>query len=180
MAGHRYGMVAMVSFALGMGAMGFAQDEKAVNTRQLTEGQKPGSATIADAAWMAGHWVGAGLGGVVEEVWSPPRDGVMMGVFRAMKDGKTMFYEIMTIAEEEGSLVLRLKHFHADLKGWEEKDKFVEFKLVAKEGKSLYFSGLTLRQEDDGSMRSWVAVGQKDGAIHEEGFLYQRKASLSP
>lgn len=173
-------MLVTVVLSLGVGVLSAAPSDKTVNTRQLAEGQNPGSATIADAAWIAGHWVGAGLGGVVEEIWSPPRDGVMMGVFRAMKDGKTIFYEIMTIAEEGGSLVLRLKHFHADLKGWEEKDKFVEFKLVAKEGKTLYFTGLTLRQEDDGSMRSWVAVGHKDGVVKEEGFHYERKASLSP
>ena len=47
--------------------------------------------------------------------------------------------------EEEGTLVLRLKHFNADLTGWEEKDGMLIFRLVAAEPCAAYFHALTLR-----------------------------------
>lgn len=39
----------------------------------------------------------------------------------------TMFSEYMQIAPDGDSLIVRLKHFNADLTGWEEKDKTVNF-----------------------------------------------------
>jgi len=33
----------------------------------------PIPATLADVAFMAGHWVGGDPGDLSEEVWSPPR-----------------------------------------------------------------------------------------------------------
>ena len=32
------------------------------------------AANIADASWLAGRWVGEGLGGRVEETWAPAAD----------------------------------------------------------------------------------------------------------
>ncbi|RYY34034.1 MAG: hypothetical protein EOP59_16885, partial [Sphingomonadales bacterium] len=52
-------------------------------------------ATIADAAWLAGRWVGEGLGGQVEESWSPAMGGQMAGHFTLVQDGKPVFYELM-------------------------------------------------------------------------------------
>ena len=45
------------------------------NTLRLSPDQKSPAATIADMEWYAGRWTGSGLGGLNEEVWSPPRDG---------------------------------------------------------------------------------------------------------
>ena len=73
----------------------------------------------------------------------------MVGYFRFVKDNKVVFYEIVTIVETNGTLAMRLKHFHADLKGWEEKDDMQEFKLVAVEGQTAYFDGLSMRRDGD-------------------------------
>ena len=45
-------------------------------------------------------------------------------------------------------MVLRLKHFNADLTGWEEKDDMVTFRLLGLEPCAAYFHGLTLRCAD--------------------------------
>ena len=68
--------------------------------------------------WLAGSWEGGGFfGGRLEEVWSQPdENGVMMGMYRHYNsDGSFNFYEFL-ILDEEG---LHLKHFNADLEGWE-------------------------------------------------------------
>ena len=48
------------------------------------------AATIADAAWLEGRWVGEGLGGQAEEVWSPAAGGqVSCGEYGRARGGCT-------------------------------------------------------------------------------------------
>ena len=79
----------------------------------------------------------------------------------------------MQIAEVDGSLVYRLKHFSGELTGWEEKDELVSFPLVAIEENAVWFDGLTVRREGD-TLISAVLVGQSDGSTRELVFRYRR------
>lgn len=137
-----------------LGAVGAAALPAAIavaatpDVRQLPEGATSPPAKIADAAFLVGHWIGEGLGGCAEEVMAPAAGGQIMGMFRIMKpEGGLSFYEFYQIAEHEGSLVLRIKHFNPDLTGWEEKNERVEFPLVAIEGTTAYFAGLTFARD---------------------------------
>ena len=132
------------------------------------------AATLADAAWLAGTWQGEGLGGWVEDVWGEPRAGAMPGFFRLVKDGAVVFYEILAIVEKGGSLELRIKHFHADLTGWEEKDKVLSFPLTEKSDRTLRFGGIAYERTDAG-MRCVVSLRGKDGAVRDEPFVFVRK-----
>ena len=76
--------------------------------------------------------------------------------------------------EQDVTLILRLKHFHANLVGWEEKDKTVDFKFVKKEGKRVYFSGLTFENTSANEVNIFLALRQKDGTIREETFRMKR------
>jgi len=152
----------------------YAQVKNTENTLKLTEGQMAEKATIADAAWLAGSWRGPGLGGSSEETWSKPDAGVMVGTYRLIKDGKPAFYEMMWLLETEGTLILRLKHFNPDLTGWEEKDKSVDFKFVKKDGKRLYFSGLTFERASKDNLNIYLALRQRDGTLKEEAFRMKR------
>jgi hypothetical protein len=86
---------------------------------------------VADLGWFAGAWEGALEGGRIEEHWSAPAGTNIMGMFRYVKDGKVTFYELMAIDQEAEGPVLRIKHFHGDLTGWEEKGEVIEFACVA-------------------------------------------------
>lgn len=152
----------------------FAQTKQTDNTIKLDEGKTGEAATVADIAWLAGNWNGTGLGGVSEEIWSKPSGGVMMGTYRLIKDGKPIFYEMMWMVENEGTIALRLKHFHANLVGWEEKDKTVDFKFVKKEGNRFYFSGLTFERKGGKELNIFLALRQKDGTVKEEIFTMKR------
>ena len=152
----------------------FAQVKNTENTLKLAEGQASEKATISDAAWLAGSWRGTGLGGFSEETWSSPEGGIMVGTYRLVKDGKPVFYEMMWMLETEGTLILRLKHFNAELTGWEEKDKSVDFKFVKKDGKRLYFSGLTFEQASKSELNIYLVLRQRDGSLKEEVFTMKR------
>ena len=115
----------------------------------------------------------AAFGGLSEEIWSAPRDGVMMGMYRLVRDGKPVFYELLTIVEHEGTLLIRLKHFNPDLTGWEEKDRTVDFPLVAKAPGLIQFAGMTFEPDGD-RLTVHLAIGEKDGSIREQIFRYTR------
>ena len=153
----------------------WAQDAGERKTLRLGEGARPGAARIADVAWLAGEWVGEGLGGTLDESWTAPQGGVMLGMFRLLRDGKPVFYELLTLSEHEGSVVLRLKHFNPDLTGWEEKDKFITFQLVKVTDRAIHFSGLSFLRNDDGSVTAYLALRDKDGVVREETLQYRRK-----
>ena len=91
---------------------------KAQNTFKLKEGQSSPKASIEDISWVAGHWRGEALGGITEEIWSPPLGGSMMGSFKLVVNDEVNFYELETISEENESLLLKIKHFDAALTGW--------------------------------------------------------------
>ena len=99
-------------------------------TLTLPDGVNRPAASIQDSAWLAGTWHGTGLGGTVDEVWSAPAGGAMVGHFRLIKGSKPVFYEIMTLVEVGGSVEMRLKHVNPGMTGWEEKNGFVTFRLA--------------------------------------------------
>ena len=68
-------------------------------------------------AWLAGYWRGTGLGGECEELWSEPLADRMLGSFALVRDDKLVFSEALELVEEEGSLVLKIRHFDAGFDG---------------------------------------------------------------
>jgi hypothetical protein len=153
-------------------ALGLAVQEPS-HTRQLGDRPSP-PATLADVAWLQGQWIGEGLGGVSEEVWSPARGGVMMGMYRLLKDGKPVFYEFLMLAEDAGTIVMKLKHFNPDFSGWEEKAAFVTFKLVEVEPRAVHFNGLSFYRDGDDELRIYLRLRDKDGKVREEVFKMRR------
>ena len=92
-----------------------------VAVRGLEDGAARPNASIEDIAWLAGRWVGEGLGGTAEDVIAPASGGQMMGMFRHSKaDGSINIYEFYLFAEMDNSLTVRLKHFSPMLSSWEE------------------------------------------------------------
>jgi hypothetical protein len=129
---------------LGLGSPPDAAAQAPVSEHTVTyaPGDGPPAATLTDAAWIEGHWVGRGLGGRVEE---------------------------------GGSLVLKLKHFDPALSGWEGRDEFVSFGLVAFDDDTLWFDGLTMARTGPDALTVWVAMEGRDGGVSEGAFAYRRR-----
>ena len=147
--------------------------ESSANTMSFDEQAGSPKASLSDVEWIQGHWRGEAFGGIVEELWSPPLGGSMMASFKLVVDGKVVFYEIETIIEENGTLILRLKHFHANLHGWEEKDETVDFKLVKLTPNKVFFDGFTLERVTEDEMNMYVVVDEA-GSKSEVKFNYHR------
>ena len=157
----------LVLLALGQAA--------APSTLTFEEGMARPAATIADMAWLTGTWEGEGLGGRFDEIWTAPAGGAMAGFFRLVRDGKPVFYEILTVIEREGSLEMRLKHVNPDMTGWEEKSDFVTFKLVKIDETGAYFSGFTIKRLGPDALEGYLALRDRaSGVVREQKFSFRR------
>ncbi len=134
----------------------------------------PLPATLADVAFMAGHWIGGDPGDLSEEVWSAPEGDSMMGMWRYVAKGRVRILEMLTLTSEGPNVVLRIRHFDPKLVAREEKDRAVELPLVAKGLREAVFEGpeydakgtvrLTYRRGDGDSL---TAVLEKEGTRQE-------------
>ncbi|KQC30336.1 DUF6265 family protein [Flagellimonas eckloniae] len=134
----------------------------AQDTLQLQEGQYPPKGNLEQVSWITGHWQGEVFGGISEEIWSAPDGDSMMFVFRLVNEGKVTFYEIGHMREIDNTLLMQLKHFDGNLKGWESKDETVDFKLVKIEANKVYFEGITYELISENEMHVYVLVEGKE------------------
>ena len=156
---------------------GMGQSHETEHTLRFSQSGPTPKATLEDVAWLQGTWEGTAFGGISEEIWSEPLAKTMMGVYRSVENGAVKFYEINSIVETNGSLEMRLKHFHADLKGWEEKDVVRVFPLVKVASGEIFFDGMTYKKTGQDTVTVYLAISDKDGAAREVVFEYRRKAS---
>jgi hypothetical protein len=122
---------------------------------------------LTNASWLAGRWVGEGLGGEVEETWSPAASGQMVGHFRLTRNGAVVFYEISLLDVTAGGLRMRVKHFNADFVGWEDKDTWHSFEPIRATNDTLVFNGLRLRRLSTTEMETSVVIEYHDGEREE-------------
>jgi hypothetical protein len=133
------------------------------------------NATLDDFTWIVGQWTGTGMGGTSEEMWMPPAGGAILGSFRQLQDGKVVFYEILTFAERDGTVVLRLKHFNADLTAWEEKGQVLEFPLLELTPTRAVFNAMTFTHDEKDAFRVNLRLRDRQtGDVKEEIVRYRR------
>jgi hypothetical protein len=153
---------------------GAAQRPLTENTFTRGEDFRAPAATVDDLLWIVGHWRGEGLGGLNEEIWSPPLGGTLMGVYRLVRDGSIVLYEILTVGPEGGSLLLTLRHFDPDLVAWEERTGPLRLPLLRLEEDGAWFEGLTFRRDGPDGLTVFVAMAAGEGPPREAVFTYRR------
>lgn len=88
--------------------------------------------SFSDLEFISGYWVYSDSLTFFEEIWSENRADELMGSFRMIKNGKSIFYEFMTIEKNDTTIQLLLRHYSPGLKGWEEKETPLVFLLESK------------------------------------------------
>lgn len=136
--------------------------------------------TLDDFAWLAGRWVDDSGGNLSEEIWNAPSGDAMQGMWRYVVDGKARIYEILTISNEDGGLVMRVRHFDPKLVAREEKAAPVVLKLVSSADRTAAFEGpepngstlirLTYASPSEGALNVTL---EKDGK-KAGGFSFRR------
>jgi len=132
------------------------------------------SPAIEHFAFMAGHWRGEGFGATVEEIWSEPLGGTMVGSFRLVKDGQVEIYELMVLGPDAEGFALKVKHFSEDFAAWEEKADAVRFAYEKVDGNRAEFKGLKISRE---GKTLTIEVRMRHGDdVRWETLTYQRQA----
>jgi hypothetical protein len=144
------------------------------NTLTYKENVGSPKAKITDISWLQGYWQGEIWDGHAEEIWSNPLAGSMMASFKFATAEAVKFYEIITLFEQDESLVLRLKHFSSALQGWEDKDQYMEFKLVKLTENIAYFDKYTYQLVSPNELHVFVVIEDK-GIKQETKFVFRRK-----
>lgn len=113
---------------------------------QETGGRPERKPTLDELKWLAGSWYGDGLGGQIEEHWSPAAGSTMMGTFRLVVEDQLRVIEYVMITQEEGRIAYRFKHFNADYTTWEE-DRPLEFDLISVSDREAVFHSMVPDQD---------------------------------
>lgn len=173
---HRTVLSALGAVALCSGAPVAVAKE----TGNASEETKPrAAATLADLAWLEGQWAGTGIGGnPAGETFSYAGEGQMVGHFwQADGEGGIQFYELITVTPDGDSLLMRLKHFTADLTGWEEKpgDTALEFPLRERSDTRWVFGPVTFTRPSADRLDVSVRMRPRDdGTAQSLEFTYSR------
>jgi hypothetical protein len=134
---------------------------------------------VADLAWLAGAWRGTLGGAAIEEHWSAPAGGEMVGTFRW--DREPPLYELLVLADAPEGAVMRLRHFGPGLVAWEEKEGAVVFRpvehgpcwaLFSEEGDEEEATRLRYAREEDGGLLIQV-IERRDGADGSLDFRFR-------
>lgn len=172
---YRYATMFLTLALLMMSNTGAAAAEpRTEHTFSLADGESPPTATLEDANWMVGSWRGTAFGQQFEETWSPPSAGSMMGTFKLLDGDEVTMYELLLMTVENGTLSLKVKHFNPDFTAWEEKDDFVNFRLVKKEDHALHFSGISFYQRSDDDIDAFIVMRNESG-VSEKPLVYKRQ-----
>jgi hypothetical protein len=129
---------------------------------------------LENIAWISGNWKGEAFDGLTEENWSEPSGGSMMATFKLIVDNNIAFYEIEIIREVNNTLILQLKHFSNDLKGWESKDETVDFPLKEITANKVVFEGMIFEKINANEMNVHVNIQQENGTIETVTFNYKK------
>jgi hypothetical protein len=151
----------------------FAAETRTEHTWGLSEGEQAPVATLEDAGWLAGSWSGTAFGSRFEEVWNAPSADSMVGMFKLLDDDGVKFYELVLMTVEDNTLSLKVKHFNADFTSWEDKEDFVDFRLVKKEENALHFGGLSFYRRNDDLIDAYVVMKNEE-ELTEHHLVYKR------
>ena len=143
----------------------------------------PPKPALPEVAFLAGHWAEASEKVLSEEIWTAPSGDSMTGMWRSLADGKVQNLALLSIREEGGVPVLRIRHFDADLVPREEKALIL--KLVDKGDRYARFEGsaagssgpATLVYKREGDALSGTLT--RDGKTEDFRFRLRRWGGVS-
>lgn len=166
--------IGIVLFAISLTTLARSAEPRTEHTYQLGPDEPRPAATIDDADWLVGSWTGTAFGQNFEETWNPPSAGTMIGLFKLYGDDGVAFYEIMLLSVEDGTLSLKVKHFNADFTAWEDKEDFVNFRLVRKDDDALHFGGISFYKRGEDAIDGYIVMRSGDD-VREHHLQYQRQ-----
>jgi hypothetical protein len=104
-------------------------------------------ASVENLSWMTGNWAGALGPNQLEENWTAPEGSSIAAIVRMTGNDATSMFEMITIEEVEGSLVLHVQQWNPGFMPRTESAQKMELAEIG--DKSVRFAAVT-----EGGMRS--------------------------
>lgn len=82
---------------------------------EVVSGEERSTTSVYQLDWLTGNREGSHNGGILEQIWLPPRSGTITALVRSTKESDTRFVEIIHISEINGGLELNLQIFNNSL-----------------------------------------------------------------
>lgn len=136
------------------------------------------AARIGDVAWLQGYWDGEGMGGTVEDIWMPPREGAMIGAFRLLRPqsvGGNLF-QLFTIHERGPTLAFAFRHVVDDFTALEDKDRVIRLPLTKITPTTATFAGVVFRQVERDVLEVDLTRRGADGVVKTETMRLKKRA----
>ena len=92
--------------------------------------QQAGRGSVADIAFIQGHWKASTADRTIEGVWLASEGENILGFMRMMRNGKASLYEMLAYEQTADGLISLVKHFQPGLIGVEEKDKQDRYRFL--------------------------------------------------
>ena len=123
-------------------------------------------------AWMSGCWMQVRPDGFVEEHWTKPAGGTLLGMSRTVKAGRTSEYEFLQIRDVDGRLAYVAKP------SGQAEDTFplksmTDAQVVFEDPKHDFPQRIIYRRNGDGSLTARIE-GETGGKVKGMDFPYQR------
>ncbi|MCB0477214.1 MAG: hypothetical protein KDC84_03570 [Crocinitomicaceae bacterium] len=117
---------------------------------------------IDKMGWIEGSWKSSGEKITIQETWTRNGAHSMMAVASIYEQDKIILFEVCTITEEKGTLILRIRHFDNQLNAWEEKNSPKLLPLIKAEKNRIYFHGYTFEKNGKDQMTLYIQSTPKD------------------
>jgi hypothetical protein len=132
--------------------------------RTLAADAAPAPASLADLKPMIGDWAGEGA----SAAFSPAANGQVIGhlalyASTAGQPSGPQVNELWILRPEGASVLLRQKHYVADLSAREDKDVWAQRKLAAVDAQGVYFNNLSFIRKGD-HLDLVLKIGGANGA----------------
>jgi len=127
---------------------------------------------VEDLAWMTGCWMQTRPDGFVEEHWTAPAGGTLIGMSRTVRGGKTTEYEFLMIKDAGGRLAYVAKPSGQAENAFPLKS-LGESEVVFEDPKHDFPQRILYRRNADGSVTARIE-GEMGGKVKGIDFPYQR------
>lgn len=143
-------------------------------------------ATVEQLAFISGDWRLRLGDDLLHEHWSEPAGNCLLGSFRWIKQGESVWmYEFLTMRNEDGGVTMRFRHFDDALNCWEEKDEPLMFRLTELDQQRALFQhfggdgepwAMIFHRLDDEALTITVTDASRNEATGQ-AFAYHRRAA---
>jgi Domain of unknown function (DUF6265) len=147
----------------------------------VSQGQQVRNTALKPLTFLSGRWASEKGSEVQEESWSPVTGDSMIGSFRILQAGRPIFYEFWVVEMDANRPVLKLKHFNADLAGWEEKSASTKMPLISSSEDDAVFAeaggSVSLHYHRVGDMLTCTVHHVRNGKGSDETFALTRTSA---